>query len=194
MLAVVVLLVAALVGGTARADKFKPLPYAVTLGIGYGQFADAKVRNLATPSLGYDARLTIGLPLFLAFEAAFVGSTAWEKDPFSPEPVLQTYSIESDLRFNLTLWRVQPFVLGGVGWIHFHSYGRDLAPVAAARFAHDANGVSVPLGGGLAFYIGRHGVIDARFTYRIVTQARGLTDTGNRPDSWEAQLRGGVTF
>lgn len=180
--------------GVACADEFKPSPFALTLGIGYGQFADAKVRNLATPRIGYDARLSYALPHFLGFEAAFVGGTAWEKDPFSPEPLLQSYSIETNLRFNLTLWRFQPFLLAGVGWVHFHSYGRDQAPVAAARFSHDADGVAVPLGGGLAFYVGRHGVFDARFTYRVVAQARDLTDTGNRPDTWEVQLRGGVTF
>jgi hypothetical protein len=81
-----------------------------------------------------------------------------------------------------------------VGWIGLHSLGRSGAPVAAQEFSSGASGVVVPMGGGVAGYLGRHGVVDGRVSYDLVANANSFTAFGARPDMWTASVNGGYAF
>ena len=96
-------------------------------------------------------------------------------------------------RLNLSLWRVQPFIVGGAGWVNLHSYGRDLSPLATVNFAHNDNSLIVPVGAGLAGYVGRHGLVDARFNYSFIT-SKDFTPYRERPDMWNVTINGGYAF
>jgi len=186
---------AALLGSTpAAAAKFSPDWTSLQLGTGIASFARAPIRDNATPAVAYDLRLTVGTRFPIAFEAAYVGSFAREHDAFAPDPGVTSNALTGSARVNLTTWRVQPFIVGGAGWVNLHSYGRDQAPEAAANFAHDSNGGIFPVGGGLAGYLGRHGMIEARASYDFLVGVKDFTNQNIRPDMWEATIGGGYAF
>jgi hypothetical protein len=187
--------VVTLVAGAPPAEaRFAP-HLAITLGMGIADFTRGPVRNITSPSGALDVRLTVGTRTPLAFEAQYRGTLGHEHDPFALEdPMLVTTQLTGSARFNFTTRRVQPFFVGGLGWINLHSFGRDQAPVAAATFAHDGNGLVVPLGLGLAGYLGAHGLLEARATYNFVTGANHFTIAGARPDMWTVVLSGGYVF
>lgn len=174
--------------------RFSPYLVSFAVGAGASDFVRDSYRSRTGTAAAWDARLTIGTRTPLALEIGYVGTAQEIHDPFGPDPTLASNSLEGNLRFNLTIWRIQPFLLGGVGWLNYHSYGRDKAPTAQAEFNHDANSVVVPMGGGLAAYIGKHGMIDARFTYRLVPNKDLTPDLTQRPDNWTALLRAGYAF
>ena len=178
--------------------RFSPYMASLTLGTGYSDFYHTAIRDNTSGSLAYDARLLIGTRTPLAFEAAYQGTAGFAMDEGGVNSVhdakIASNAVTGNARVNLSTWRVQPFILGGVGYVNFHSYGRDNSPIAAANFAHSADGLIVPMGGGLSTYLGKHGVLDLRGTYNLITGARDFTATGLRPDMWSAELRGGYAF
>lgn len=179
---------------SANAAKFSPGQTSLTVGGGVADFARGGIRDTTTPSGAWDARLTVGTRSFVSFEANYLGTLGAEHDPIGPNPKVGSTQLTGSARINFTRWRIQPFITGGAGWINLHSYGRNEAPVAAVNFSHNDNGVVVPMGGGLDGYIGRHGLIDARFTYNLVADAKGFTAQNERPDMWVAQLNAGYAF
>lgn len=178
----------------ANAAKFSPGQTALTVGGGVADFARGRIGDASTPSGAWDARLTVGTRSFFSFEANYLGTLGAEHDPIGPDPKVGSTQLTGSARINFTRWRIQPFITGGAGWINLHSYGRDQAPVAAATFAHNDNGVVVPMGGGIDGYLGRHGLIDARFTYNLVAGSKDFTSERQRPDMWVAQLNAGYAF
>jgi hypothetical protein len=187
----------ALAGGPAQA-RFSPYLTSLTVGGGVVDFARDIYRSRTSPGGAWDATLDVGTRFPIGAELGYVGTAQAIQDPIGPNPTLVSHSVEGLARVNLLTWRVQPFVVGGVGYINYHSYGRDQAPVAEREFNHEANGLVVPVGGGLATYFGTHGLVDARFTYRFVprsTMDNPLSPDANaRPDTWTVMLRGGYAF
>lgn len=185
----------ALVARPAHAAVFSPAQSAISVGGGYGDFVNSGVRNITSGQGVWDARLLLGTRSPLAIEAAYTGTAGSEQDPIAPNPTMSTTQVTGTGRVNIVpKSRFQPFVLGGVGWVNMHSYGRDTAPIAAERFEHNNNGVVVPVGGGFAGYIGKHGMVDVRGTYNFLTNVRDFTNQNARPDMWMATLRAGYAF
>ena len=180
------------------AARFTPHLAALAGGGGVTDFAYGEYRARTTPGGAWDLRITIGTRTPLAVELGYVGTVQLVRDPLAPDPALQSNAVEAVARLNLATGRVQPFVTGGAGWINFHSYGHDEAPGVAREFVSDSNGVVVPLGAGVATYLGEHFVLDTRFTYRVVPEKllagddRSVSET--RADHWTAMLRGGYAF
>jgi hypothetical protein len=176
------------------AASFSPNLVTLQVGAGIQDFARNRISDNSTIGGAWDVRLVVGTRTPLALEAAYTGALQAEHDPFAPDPKLSTTQITGSARWNIITRRVQPFLGVGLGWVNFHSYGRDQTIVAAANFEHDANGVLFPFSGGLAFYLGRHGVLEARGSYSLVTGARAITHEDVRPDLWSATLAGGYAF
>lgn len=180
------------VAGPARA-AFSPYMAALTVGGGVQDFIFQKARQATSPQGSFGARLTVGTRTPVAIEADYMGSVGAEHDPIGSDPKFAFNSFDTLARLNLTTWRVQPFLDAGVGYINFHSYGRDVAPVAAAQWAHNSNSVEIPMGGGLAGYFGQHGTVDARFAYRLVPD-KNINTFSQRPDMWNASVNLGYAF
>ncbi len=174
--------------------RFMPRLGAITLGGGVANFVKGQTEAQTTPGGAADARLTIGTGTPLAFEVNYLVTLSREHVPtgFNP-PELTTSTLSGNGRVNFTLWRVQPFLTAGAGWVNLHSFGRDIAPTAATHFKHDINAVAIPLGGGVATYLGSHAVLDARFNYQLIAD-KDFTSFHERPDMWNATLNAGYSF
>jgi hypothetical protein len=178
----------------AAAADFSPYMAGLSVGGGVADFRSGTMRNNSSAAAAWNARLLVGTRTPVAFEAEYLGTAASERDSTANDPTLITTQVSGSARVNLTTWRIQPFLVGGAGWINLHSFGRDEAPIAATQWAHNDNGAVFPLGGGFSSYLGKHAMVDARFTYRLVTGASGFSDAGARPDMWNAQLNAGYAF
>ncbi len=174
--------------------RFSPELTSIEAGAGYTDFAKGNIKDASTGGGAAGARITIGTRSPLALEIGYLGTISEERTLQVDNHVgLATHTVEGNARVNFSLWRVQPFITGGVGWINLHSYGRDDAPIAAANFNHNDNSLVVPVGAGLAGYVGKHGLLDARFNYSFVT-SKDFTPFRERPDMWNVTLNGGYAF
>lgn len=180
--------------------SFSPNQTSLAVGGGVTDFALEQYRSRTGLGGAWDARLTFGTRSIIAFELGYVGTAQKINDPFGDDPTLASNAVVGSARINLTTWRVQPFITGGAGWINYHSYGGDDAPLAQQEFRYDDSGVVLPVGGGVASYLGRHLLIDARFDYRFVPTGDDdlvtspSTVTTQRPDNWTAMARVGYAF
>jgi hypothetical protein len=165
----------------------------LTVGGGVSQFVHDAIANNASAAGSWDARLLFGTRFPIGFEAAYLGTAASANDPFN-STTISTTQVFGDARVNLTTWRIQPFITGGVGWANLHRWGNSInSPVASVNFNGNTNSVMVPVGGGLAGYIGRHTVLDARFDYHFIT-SKDFTPGNMRADMWMAMARAGYAF
>lgn len=166
---------------------------ALSFGGGVADFVRDRIRDNAGVAGGWDARLLIGAHSWIAFEAAYLGTAATAND-IGSQPTLTTTQVFGDARVNLGTRSFQPFLFGGVGWANLHRHGDTAeAPIASQTFNKNDNTVVVPMGGGLAGYLGRHGTVDARFGYHLIAD-KDFTTTHARPDMWVAELRAGYVF
>jgi hypothetical protein len=191
----VVAVVAVLLGAAtvARAAGFAPHQLSLEAGLGVSDFTRASVRDVSTGAGTWNVRLVVGPRWPVAFEAAYLGSFGGEHDPFASAQFV-TSQVTGSARLNILRRRVQPFLVAGTGWVNFHSLRQGDANVAAANFAANTNAAIFPMGGGLAGYLGRHGVLEARATYDLVVGGRDFSATGVRPDRWTATFGGGYAF
>lgn len=181
----------------AAAAEFSPYMAGLSVGGGVTDFRDKTLRNDSSTGGSWDARLIIGTRTPIAFEAEYLGSSQKESDASAPQlqPILSTTQVTGDARLNLTRGRIQPFLVGGAGWVNMHSFGRSDAPIAAADWSHNGNGLVLPMGGGIGGYIGKHAMVDARFTYRLIVGEKDFNSVSNaRPDMWNAGLNAGYAF
>ena len=176
-----------------RKSRFAPYQASLSVGGGVANFVRDRISDNTGTAGAWDVRLGIGTRFPLGFEAGYLGTVQHADDPFATRTIGST-QVFGLARLNLTTWRVQPFVGGGVGWANLHRYGNAAdSPVAAANFNRNANDVVVPFTGGLAAYLGTHGLLDARFNYHLIPE-KNFANTTVRPDMWIAELRAGYAF
>ena len=168
-----------LVAGAARADPIGPEVTAgartpstsigISLGLGGGvtNYVGTEMNDVTDVGGSYEVRATIGTRLFVAGEAAYVGSRRGITTPVSGASLGHIFSngLEGALRVQYPLytggWMIEPFAFGGLGWAH---YGIDGA-FTASTASDDV--LTVPFGAGIsAAWNGLF--LEGRFTYRPV--------------------------
>jgi hypothetical protein len=83
-------------------------------------------------------------------------------------------------------------VFGGVGYNHIEV--RNNGTGVAGNFAGTDDQLTVPAGGGVTGYVGRHISLDLRGTYRFIPD-NGITFTNsNHLHQWFAQAHVGYVF
>jgi hypothetical protein len=186
------LLVAVALAGPARA--YRPGLVSIEAGGGFGGFTQPQVAGATSLNGTWNARLTVGARWIVAGELFYAGTRGNEQGEVGGSAGVMTESFGAALRVNVGRRRWQPFAVAGVGWINFHSYGRDQSPFADLTFGHNSNGLAIPLGAGLAWWINRHALVDARATYQLVSGARNFTIFDERLDLWSVSFGGGWAF
>jgi hypothetical protein len=198
---------AALGAWTARAEarcedcSFSPNMVSLTAGGGVMDFGRPQYRGPTRLGGTWDVRLMVGTRSPIALEVAYVGGLQRAQGLAGPRASLLLSSGEVLGRINFTRWRVQPFVAGGGAWVNYRLYGNTENLVLLREFNRSVNGVAIPAAGGITFYMGRHAVLELRFTYRFVPQravdrenVNLLPRSNQRADSWTGALRVGVAF
>jgi hypothetical protein len=178
---------------------FAPSQVGLTTGAGVGDFFGKGQTAPLDAGAAWNARVTVGQRSILAGELAYVGGMN-NVTAGADEGHLNSNGLDADLRVNLTPYRWQPYVFGGVGYSHL-SVGNSNPEIAGIMNTSD-DAFTVPAGGGMAVYLGRrqHFQLDARGTYRFYdTSSLYVNHTtpdvaGERLHQWTAQANLGYTF
>ncbi len=177
----------------AKRPVFSPSNQSLTVGGGVSNFARSRISDENGAVGGaWDVRYLLGVRSHFAFEAGYIGTAAGGGDSLVTDNVY-TQALTGSARFNVTRSRVQPYVTAGVGWANLHRNFVTPSGNTADSLSHVTNSVDLPFAGGIAGYIGKHGVVDMRGGYDLITN-KSFTDTGARPDMWSAELRLGYAF
>ena len=108
--------------------------------------------------------------------------------------VLVANGVEGALRLNIPVVMrraqlLEPFGFVGLGWSHYSVTNTN---TNTSDLASDDDIMSLPVGGGLAYAIGRF-MADARFTYRQ-TYYNDLMRTGGNLNNWGVSTQVGFSF
>jgi hypothetical protein len=171
---------------------------AAMVGGGVTGFVDEEVRNFTDPGGSWDARLTVGTQSPLALEAAYIGS-AQNIDALGldSDALLLGQGAEGTARLNLGRFAVQPYLFGGVGWMH---YQLERTPSNTSSIRESDDVLNVPFGAGIGFRIARGVLLDLRATGRaafdddLMDVPYANTGKEARLHSWNAAGRLGVEF
>jgi hypothetical protein len=171
---------------------FAPHQMTLTLGGGVADFVRTRISDHTNVGGAWDVRFLAGARSYVAFEATYVGTgQGIEGTLDAGGGNIITHQFSGNLRFNMTRKRVQPFVSAGAGYQYLRFGGSGVTDTIS--FEQNTNSFVAPFAGGLSAYVGRHGVLDARGTYNLITN-KSFTDGGARPDMWAAELRFGYAF
>jgi hypothetical protein len=174
-----------------RLRVFAPSEVVLTTGAGVANYFGSGIRS-TDPGAAWNARVTVGVHSMMALETTYNGSANVFSTPLASDLHLVSHGVDAALRLQLP-YRVQPYAFGGVGYNHASLDVRGSATPATPRGTHDDQ-VTVPAGGGLTAYLGRHATLDARGTYRYIPD-NGLTVLGDRHlHQWMAQASVGYAF
>jgi hypothetical protein len=173
---------------------FAPNEVGVTTGAGAANYFGSNTPESIDAGAGWDARLSFGQRSIIGLEAAYMGAVNNVNldQPVGPKHgQLFSNGFDTDLRLALPT-KVQPYIFGGVGYNHIEV--RNQGTGVANGFAGTDDTVTVPAGGGLTVYAGRHFNVDARGTYRFMpTNDITVMGTGNI-HQWLAQAHVGYVF
>jgi hypothetical protein len=141
----------------------------------------------------WDARATFGAHSILALEAGYVGSVNNVDSSDGTHGQIYSNGLDGDLRLQLPT-RVQPYIFGGVGYNHM-AVNRQGSAEIASQFAQTTdNQVTIPAGGGITGYAGKHMTVDLRGTYRLMPDNNITIMDTHALHQWYAQARVGYTF
>lgn len=171
----------------------------MALGGGVTGFVDEEARSFTDPGGSWEARLSVGTRLPVAFELAYIGS-AQNIDALGldNDAVLLGNGTEATVRVNiLQNFPVQPYIFGGAGYTHFQLTRTDFNTTSL----RDSDNVfNVPFGAGVSFRVARALLLDLRFTGRAAFDDELMegpfanTDKDAKLHSWNAGARLGWEF
>jgi hypothetical protein len=167
----------------------------VLLGGGFEDFTNSTLRNMTGGAGTWNARVLAGTRQYVGVEAAYVGAARGvDALGVQSNAVLVSNGVEGALRLNVPVvlrraQLVEPFGFVGVGWSHYSVTNTN---VNTSDIASDDDVMSVPVGGGLEYAIGRF-MADARFTYRS-TYYNDLMRTGGNLNNWGVSTQIGFAF
>ena len=151
------------------------------------------MKALAPLGASYTARLLVGTRSPLGLEIAYIGTAqTLEAQDVPRESFLVSNGVESNIRLNLGLRIVQPYLLAGIAWKQY-----DLTAVDGdTKYIRNTDDLyEYPVGGGLA--LRNEGVVlDFRFTYRFAGEQdlfRNVTEDVNL-NNWNATVSLGFEF
>jgi hypothetical protein len=172
---------------------FAPQEVSVTTGAGPANYFGSALNGTVDVGAGWDARVTFGARSVIALEAGYVGGTNnVDVQGTTNHGRLSSNGLDGDLRLQVPTV-VEPYVFGGVGYNHMSLSGTSNVSNAGTLSTSDDQ-VTVPAGGGVTGYIGKHATVDLRGTYRFIPD-NGLTQMASgHLHQWVAQARVGYTF
>jgi len=165
------------------------------VGGGFEDFTNDNLRSMTGGAGSWNARAIAGTRQFVGVEAAYVGAARGvEALGVQSNAVLVSNGVEGALRLNVPVvlrsrQLLEPFGFVGVGWSRYQITNTN---VNTSSLAGNDDIMSVPMGGGLAYAIGRF-MADARFTYRA-TYYNDLMRTGGNLNNWGVGTQLGVSF
>ena len=172
--------------------EFSPSNMSLSLGGGVAEFVRDRISDRAGVGGAWDARYLIGTRSYVGFEADYMGTTTGVNGAIDGNNGhVTTTQVAGSLRLNASRGRFQPFLTAGGGWEHLHRSAT--GELSTISLDNNSNSFVAPFGAGFAGYFGRHGVVDARGTYNLITN-KDFTSGGARPDMWGAELRVGYAF
>jgi hypothetical protein len=161
-------------------------------GGGVANYFGSSINNIDTgPS--WDARMIMGTRSVIALEAGYLGQTN-EVNPNGVNAHVNSNGLDGTFRLQLP-FRVQPYIFSGVGYQRMTLDNPHSDPAISARYATGDNQVTVPAGGGVAGYLGKHATIDLRGTYRYIgSNNMTIMSPEGGLNQWIAQARVGYVF
>jgi hypothetical protein len=135
------------------------------LGGGVVDFTDEEARALTDLGGSWDIRAVIGSKMPVALELAYVGQAqGLDVTGLDNDSILLGNGGEGVLRLQLPQYVVRPYVLGGVGWLHY-SLSNTGNTVSAMAESDDV--LTVPLGLGFTLAAAWGGTLDVRGTFKL---------------------------
>ena len=174
---------------------FAPSEISLTTGAGVADYFGSGTALTARtdPGATWDARVTAGAHSVFALEAGYIGAVNSIDVPSGKGGHVNSNGIDGDLRIQLPT-RVQPYIFGGVGWNHMSIDNGNANPAITSQLRESSDQVTVPAGGGITGYIGRHATVDLRGTYRFIPQNDIAILNTRDLHQWMAQARVGYAF
>jgi Outer membrane protein beta-barrel domain len=165
-------------------------------GGGVSGYVNDQARELTDPGGSWEVRLTIGTRSFVSLEAAYVGQANRLIGFGRDDAMLVGHGGEGMLRFNLGTYRVQPYFVGGMGWMHYEVQN---APRAVRRLGAATDSMTTfPLGAGMSFRLGEGFLIDLRTMIRWVDRDNLFRKNNQSPTptlhTWNANATLGWEF
>lgn len=165
----------------------------VTAGAGVAGFTDDQTNDVLETGGMWEVRGIFGVSSPIALEAAYIGTAHAVNLPVGDVDVIGN-GLEAAVRLNLGTFLVQPYVVGGVGWMHYDLRVGDME----VDMPTDDDIATVPAGAGVSFYAGP-ALIDVRASYRLAFDDELVRDEGDVEsreslDTWSATARVGLTF
>ncbi len=139
------------------------------------------------PTLGLDdtgglnARLGLRLLSFIAIEAQYewIDGFLVSSSTVGDVVTLGAHNLTGNLRLHIPVWRVDPYILGGIGATFWK------ADFASSFPASDENGTGFAgrVGGGIDFYLTKHIVLNAEVTAALTTRTFDVPSTSQDLDN-----------
>jgi hypothetical protein len=165
------------------------------VGGGFEDFTNSNLQRMTGGGGAWNARAVAGTRQFVGVEAAYVGAArSIDALGVQSNAVLLANGVEGALRLQIPVVMrraqlLEPFGFVGLGWSHYQVTNTN---VNTSDLASDDDVMSLPVGGGLAYAIGRF-MADARFTYRS-TYYNDLMRTGGSLNNWGVGTQVGFSF
>jgi hypothetical protein len=165
------------------------------VGGGFEDFTNGNMQSMTGGAGMWNARAIAGTRQYVGVEAAYVGSARGvDALGVQSNAVLLANGVEGALRLNVPVVMpraqlLEPFGFVGLGWSHYQVTNTN---VNTSDMANDDDVMSLPVGGGLAYAIGRF-MADARFTYKS-TYYNDLIRTGGNLNTWGVSTQVGFSF
>jgi hypothetical protein len=165
------------------------------LGGGFEDFTHSQARSMTGGAGTWNARGVVGTRQYVGVEGAYVGAArSIEALGVGSNALLVSNGLEGAIRLNVPIMMrraqlLEPFGFVGLGWQHYSVTNTN---VNTSDLAKNDDVMTVPVGGGLAYAIGRF-MADARVTYRP-TYYSDLMRAGGSLSSWGVGGQVGVSF
>jgi hypothetical protein len=169
---------------------FAPEEISLTTGAGVTNYFGSDMPREGVTDVGaaWDARLTFGTRSVFALEAGYVGSVNNFDVPSERSGQIIGNGLDGDLRLQIPTV-VEPYVFGGVGYNHMALQN---TPTIQGPTSDDQ--LTVPAGGGVTAYLGRHATVDLRGTYRYTPDNNIAVMNQGNLHQWVAQAHLGYQF
>jgi opacity protein-like surface antigen len=165
---------------------------------GFSVFSRSSARDFLDTGATWDVRGVFGTRTLVGFEAAYLGAAYGFDAPGGITRTLYGHGLEGSLRINImrnglvygrgAAVGLQPYVLGGFGWIHYHLSNN----VSTASIDNSDNTLQLPVGAGLSYYLNSRVLLDARFAYRFAFSDNLIQ--GSSLDNYSVTARLGAEF
>jgi opacity protein-like surface antigen len=175
-----------------RSRIFAPQEVSLVTGAGASNYFGSPLTMHTDTGAAWDARLTFGAHSVFALEAGYAGATNSIAASSLHVGQITSNGLDGALRLQLPT-RVQPYIFGGIGYNHM-SVNREGNAVTANSFNHSDEQFTVPAGGGVSAYLGRHATLDVRGTYRMLGNNDITVSDSHALHQWTAQARIGYAF